>query len=1072
MLSPSCSDENEALSGSGNEALVSFSVNLADGIQTKAISDGKTAKQLFVRVFEDNNGSVGDEINTLAKNDVQMEDDLTKEVNFALVKGKTYHFLFWSQAYTSGETGAPYSFDGHTVKVSYVNAAANEEKRDAFYAVKTKTVTGSFQEDVTLHRPFAQLNFLTTAKDIIAAKNGGLSVNQTSITIASAAQTLTPPLSFNPDEKPSVSNAEEGVSFNFADVPFSVSGETVSSSSSLWIKDNAVVDPGTQDAIQYFYLAITYFLVNNAADATAQIVLADVNMKVKDAEGDGLSVQSVPLRMNYRTNIYGNLLTATGKFNVMIDENFNTPQPPEQNIEIKEREVDSEAAAAVAFADGAAKVTLTEELPSAESSEGIIPQTYAQENTEVIELVLEKPIMSGYVFKYNTTGQGESNNHGPATVHITIPESLGGSEAITESNIQLPQSTVYVNGVKVTTMTAETASNTLVVGPGTVIGTLNVKQGNVRIEKGGKVGTITRETDNGDATTIVFLAGGELTNTPTDGKIIVQSTITSAEELFAFAEAVNAGDTYAGRTVYLGADIDLNNATWTPIGLNADDAKKFKGTFDGQNFTIKNFKVAIGDVYQAAGFFGALNGTAKNFTIDGATISSQSTGNASNITDNGVAVVAGSIYPSGSIENVTVRNSSAKSLHYVAGIAGYVEKGAIKNCTVESSEFVCTPHLKTNSETDYDNGDKAGGIVGHMDANSNVENCSVSNVTIKGYRELGGIVGYAGNKDNVTVCSVSNVTLIQDNTNGYAEAVPTTLGALVGGYGDKPYSYYDGEDALAVTKIHVVGTASVLKSVLEAAGSGTGDRTISITANLDFSEVNWTPVMVDGQVGAGVVTVEGNNHMIKKLKDALFAGGFAGRSGIIINDLTIDGTEVTINNSTDTLGWGYFIKTIDSMPTITLENCHLKNANVTSTGSARVGGLIGWTAGYNKENDGPVKTYVTIEDCSVKDSKITANGSVGAINGHAGNNAWTFTTITNCTVTNCTLNSKDDGSWRVGVVVGTANVGEVTISNITAIDNELTQDGKTAPKHSNLYGRFVPQNGSGKLTIDGVAITQ
>ena len=120
MLSPSCSDENEALSGSGNEALVSFSVNLADGIQTKAISDGKMAKQLFVRVFEDNNGSVGDEINTLAKNDVQMEDDLTKEVNFALVKGKTYHFLFWSQAYTSGETGAPYSFDGHTVKVSYV----------------------------------------------------------------------------------------------------------------------------------------------------------------------------------------------------------------------------------------------------------------------------------------------------------------------------------------------------------------------------------------------------------------------------------------------------------------------------------------------------------------------------------------------------------------------------------------------------------------------------------------------------------------------------------------------------------------------------------------------------------------------------------------------------------------------------------------------------------------------------------------------------------------------------------------------------------------------------------------
>lgn len=336
----------------------------------------------------------------------------------------------------------------------------------------------------------------------------------------------------------------------------------------------------------------------------------------------------------------------------------------------------------------------------------------------------------------------------------------------------------------------------------------------------------------------------------------------------------------------------------------------------------------------------------------------------------------------------------------------------------------------------------------------------------------GGIVGYAGNKDNVTVCSVSNVTLIQDNTYAYKNDVPTTLGALVGGYGDRLYTYYDGTFASAVTKIHVVGTASVLESALKAAGSGTGGRTISITADLDFSGIDWTPVTVQGYTGTGIITIEGNNHTIKNLNDALFAGGFAGRSGIIINDLTIDGTEVTINNDTEALGWGYFIKNIDSMPMISLTNCHLKNANVTSTGGARVGGLIGWTAGYNNPNDGPVDTYVTIKNCSVTNCNITAKGSVGAIIGHAGNNAWTFTTITNCTVTNCTLNSKDDGSWRVGVVVGTANVGEVTISNITAIDNELTQDGKTAPKHSNLYGRFVPQNGSGKLTIDGVAITQ
>ena len=68
------------------------------------------------------------------------------------------------------------------------------------------------------------------------------------------------------------------------------------------------------------------------------------------------------------------------------------------------------------------------------------------------------------------------------------------------------------------------------------------------------------------------------------------------------------------------------------------------------------------------------------------------------------------------------------------------------------------------------------------------------------------------------------------------------------------------------------------------------------------------------------------------------------------------------------------------------------------------------------------------------------------------------------------LSSTDDGEWRVGVVVGTANVGEMTISGITESGNTLTQTGKTAPDgQSNLYGRFVPGT-TGKLVIDNVEI--
>ena len=158
------------------------------------------------------------------------------------------------------------------------------------------------------------------------------------------------------------------------------------------------------------------------------------------------------------------------------------------------------------------------------------------------------------------------------------------------------------------------------------------------------------------------------------------------------------------------------------------------------------------------------------------------------------------------------------------------------------------------------------------------------------------------------------------------------------------------------------------------------------------------------------------------------------------------------------------------MDEITLINCHVKNSTITGGAGSRTGGLIGWTAGYNNVNDGPVKTYVTIQNCSVIKCTITCDGSVGGIYGHAGNNAWTYSLVENCTVKDCILNSTDDGSWRVGVVVGTANVGELTISNITESGNTLTQTGKTAPEgQSNLYGRFVPGS-TGKLIIDGVEI--
>ena len=254
-----------------------------------------------------------------------------------------------------------------------------------------------------------------------------------------------------------------------------------------------------------------------------------------------------------------------------------------------------------------------------------------------------------------------------------------------------------------------------------------------------------------------------------------------------------------------------------------------------------------------------------------------------------------------------------------------------------------------------------------------------------------------------------------------------------------------------------------------AAMPKTGDTVIELLDNIDMTGKSWTPVKVDGYNGAGVVTLNGNNHKITGLSAPLFAGGFAGNSGIVIKDLTID--RAIINDTTNTQGIGAFINCVDSMPRIELVNCHLTNSTISSTGGARVGGLIGWTAGYNKQNDGPVDTYISIRNCSVELCSITAKGSVGGLIGHAGGNPATYHDIADCKLVNNYLYSTDDGGWRVGALVGTANVGQVTVDAATsATGNTLSQTGKTsAALADGLFGRAVVNN-DGLVIVDNKVV--
>lgn len=233
-----------------------------------------------------------------------------------------------------------------------------------------------------------------------------------------------------------------------------------------------------------------------------------------------------------------------------------------------------------------------------------------------------------------------------------------------------------------------------------------------------------------------------------------------------------------GLTFNLLDDIDLLNEDWTPIGLRMDETYRFAGTFDGKGHTISNLKVNQTADGNSAGLFGAIDGeaTIKNFIINGAEIESVTTPSV-----DAVAVAVGASAYGGYIDGITVKNATVKGNHYVAGIVGYTG-GDVTNCRVEDVVVTCTPD---GSEGSYDNGDKAGGIIGHTNSNKytggNITGNVAKNVEITAYRDLGGIIGSSyldlyNVKDN-TVEGYLKLTV--DQTKSYG-AKDGNAGAIVG----------------------------------------------------------------------------------------------------------------------------------------------------------------------------------------------------------------------------------------------------------------------------------------------------
>ncbi len=241
----------------------------------------------------------------------------------------------------------------------------------------------------------------------------------------------------------------------------------------------------------------------------------------------------------------------------------------------------------------------------------------------------------------------------------------------------------------------------------------------------------------------------------------------------------------------------------------------------------------------------------------------------------------------------------------------------------------------------------------------------------------------------------------------------------------------------------------------------TADELVAAFANLKAGDIIYLANDIDmtGKTIAAVTgnkgfTMLGNGHTIKNLnstQQALFVAHSGSSSytfeGVVLEKCAVD--------STTNYG-ALFVGDGDTSDAITIKNCVVKNCTVKSAKYAAA--FIGYTAGYNVANNGPVYSDILIENCSVIGGSITGGGSVGAAIAHAGGNVDTTNTITGLKVDGVAIIGED--AAHTGIVVGTANVGKTII-------NGTTHTGVTGNYNTEhvLYGRAVLGT-TGSLTID------
>ena len=394
-------------------------------------------------------------------------------------------------------------------------------------------------------------------------------------------------------------------------------------------------------------------------------------------------------------------------------------------------------------------------------------------------------------------------------------------------------------------------------------------------------------------------------------------TINSAAELKMLADKVNGGvDYFEGKTIKLGADIDLKNEEWIPIGSATKD-HGFMGNFDGNNKTIKNLMmtklIPDSDKYVYAGLFGVTEGTdaenqnyIKDLVIENVTI--ETTGHIA------AAAIAYPYYTQ--VENITVNGKiSIKGGNYTSGVLAYTRRCIdAKDLTIQGSE----ESIITGDQT-------VGGVISDIQMNgglkANYSNFKAAGLTITATNKVGGISGIISNQtlvgatvENVTInCPDARRGIVSGCLGDPSKISNITYDNVSGADKIVGAAYDDAKDVIAKGDEYFVVTYTEVSTADELVAALEGNKNVIFLNDIQINPANMsngygtTGINVkNGQIingngftlniqGAGGTWDSGINTTGGIIKNITVTGSFR---GIFINHTSTHSEKVILENVT------------------------------------------------------------------------------------------------------------------------------------------------------------------------------